>query len=566
MPRWIGQGERHPRLGLVSRSQGPLALGVVVVTAIVGATTPAFLSVRELQLSWVVMGLALIATLAIPWERLGRAWALVLVSADLAVVGLVTHAVSPVLGASIVLLAFPVLWLAHGFGRLGAALALIGSVLVIWLPNVLYGEYPGSVQAWSELIALTVLLLLVIVVVSLQSGRFERAQASLRAEADAKVEALASQNRLAVMLRSVVAEVNVGLVFFDEHGEQILNNRTSIELAALAGYDPATGSARFVWAADGVTPLAREEQPVIRVLGGQDVRDFFYRVGPPGKQRALVANGRSVRDATGAPHGAVLVGQDVTELTEAVRMRSESLTSLSHELRTPLTSILGYLDLLGDDDDLAPQVRSQLAVIRRSADHLGRLAEQFLAASAPELELSTEAVDLGGLVVDAVAERRRLGLPTGVELRLGARPELRLDADRRRIEELLAILLDNAAAYTREGEIFVSARSDGREAVIRVSDTGIGIPEDELASVFERFHRAANVREETIRGSGLGLTIARSIVRAHGGTIEAFATGNPGTTILVRLPLRRAEPAGAPKATDPRSRRVGPARRGTDQG
>ena len=82
-------------------------------------------------------------------------------------------------------------------------------------------------------------------------------------------------------------------------------------------------------------------------------------------------------------------------------------------------------------------------------------------------------------------------------------------------------MLDNAVTFTR------------------VTDTGIGIPADELTRVFERFHRAGNVREETIRGSGLGLTIARSIAHAHRGTIEAFATGDPGTTFIVRLPLAR---------------------------
>lgn len=539
MPRWIEGTERHPRLGLLSRSQGPLALGVGIVTAIVGTTSPAVLRVTELQLAWAVMGLALVATLVLPWERIARPWALTLVSADLAVVGFVDHAVSPVLGASIVLLAFPVLWLSYSFGRLGVVLALVGSVLVIWLPSLLYGEAPESAQDQSELVALTLLLVLVILAVGLQSQRFERAQASVRAEGEAKVEALERQNRLAVMLRTVADEVNVGLVFFDEHGDEILNNRLAVELATLAGYDASTGGARFIWAADGVTALATEDQPVVRVLDGQDVRDFFYWVGPPGKQRALVANGRPVSGADGEPNGALLVGQDVTELTEAVRMRTESLTSLSHELRTPLTSILGYLDMLEDDADIAPGVQAQLAVIRRSADHLGRLAEQFLAASAPHLEITDEPVDLSTIVLEAADERRRLGLPDGVELRTAAVPTLQLVGDRARLRELLSIMLDNAVTYTRAGEIFLSVRSDGADAIIRVTDTGIGIPTDELARVFERFHRAGNVREETIRGSGLGLTIARSIAQAHRGTIEAFATGDPGTTFIVRLPLAR---------------------------
>lgn len=544
MPRWIERTERHPRLGLLGRSQGPLALGMVVISVITAVTGPILLDSIEFRLGWVVMVVTLVATLVVPWERIARPWALTLVSADLAVVGLVDHAVAPILASSIILLAFPVLWLAYSFGRSGVVLALIGSVLVIWLPNLLYDEYPESSRAWSELIALTLLLLLVVIIVGFQSQRFERAQARVRAEGDARVEAVATQNRLATMLRSVADEVNVGLVFFDEHGQEVLNNRIAVELGALAGFDRTTTQATFIWAADGVTPLEPTAQPVVRVLAGQDVRDYLYWVGPHGRQRALLANGRPVVDADGSYRGAVIVGQDVTELTEAVRMRTESLTSLSHELRTPLTSILGYLDMLDEEADIAPAVRAQLAVIRRSADHVSRLAEQFLAASTPHLELSRERVDLATLALDAADDRRQLGLPANVELRATAAPGLELLADRARIQDLLGILLDNAASYTHAGEIFMSVRSDGTDAIIRVSDTGIGIPRDELARVFERFHRAANVREETIRGSGLGLTIARSITRAHGGTIEAFATGNPGTTIIVRLPLpgRQSQP------------------------
>jgi signal transduction histidine kinase len=217
----------------------------------------------------------------------------------------------------------------------------------------------------------------------------------------------------------------------------------------------------------------------------------------------------------------------------------------SHELRTPLTSIAGYARMLKDwglDDPKTAQ--EGVAAILEESERMRGLVESLLAlargdAGAP-LELAPG--DLGDVAADATkAARAAADDRVAVEYVPPGKP-VEVSFDRARIRQAAAILLDNAIKYTPEGgNVVVSVRQENGWAKLQVSDTGIGIPEDELPLVFERFHRADPARTQSTSqsGAGLGLSIARQIARAHGGEIEAESEPGEGSTFALRIPRSR---------------------------
>jgi PAS domain S-box-containing protein len=230
---------------------------------------------------------------------------------------------------------------------------------------------------------------------------------------------------------------------------------------------------------------------------------------------------------------------------EADRMKDEFLALVSHELRTPLTSIVGYLELLAEDDgDLtAAQSRRFLDVIDRNAVRLQRLVDDVLFAARAEagrLALAEREINLGSVAEHSVAAARPRAEDGGVELNIDRDilPDTAGDPDR--LGQALDNLISNALKFTPPGgRVDVMLRNVGDVAQIEVRDTGLGMAEDDLKRVFDRFFRAAATRDD-VPGVGLGLTIVKTIVEGHGGTIDVASREGVGTTFRIELPLVRA--------------------------
>lgn len=224
--------------------------------------------------------------------------------------------------------------------------------------------------------------------------------------------------------------------------------------------------------------------------------------------------------------------------TAAVAARDEVLAFVSHDLRNPLHTIQMAADVL---ELPIPEERKsvQVQVIRRAATAMSRLIEDLLAVS--EVEAGRLALEREPLLLDAVFEEV-CGLLEGLARQKHQRLHWRITpdvppvhADRHRLVRVLANLAGNAIKFTPEdGSILVEAVRDGGEVVVMVRDTGIGIPEDELPRVFQRFWHAGRARRG---GAGLGLAIARGVVEAHGGRIWAESVVGEGTTFFFTLPL-----------------------------
>jgi signal transduction histidine kinase len=272
--------------------------------------------------------------------------------------------------------------------------------------------------------------------------------------------------------------------------------------------------------------------------------------------RSFVGHTAPVEDSNGALVGRIFSIREVTAERQSERTKDQFVSTVSHELRTPLTSIVGYTELLldrGVRDSLSEEDRRMhLEVVRRNADRLQRLVGDllfFAQVQSNRLALDIAPVNLASIAAGALEAARPVAEDKGVELRLEIHEPVDVEGDASRLEQLVDNLVSNAVKFTpRGGTVEVSLRNERGEAVVAVSDTGIGIPPDEIDRLFTRFFRASTATAREIQGTGLGLAIARTIADAHGGSIYVSSEQDRGTVFSVRLPFRQTRSPDAPTA------------------
>jgi two-component system sensor histidine kinase BaeS len=228
-----------------------------------------------------------------------------------------------------------------------------------------------------------------------------------------------------------------------------------------------------------------------------------------------------------------------SDLARATQLRRQMTADIAHDLRTPLTVMAGYLEALRDG--VLPPSPERLKTLHQEAQHLSRLVEDLRLlslADAGELTLNRESVSPGSLLEQAAAAYRHQAERQGIELKVDTAPALpNVHVDPDRMAQVLGNLVSNALRYTPAGgQISLGAAQDAGHVLLTVQDTGAGIPPDELPHVFDRFYRGDRARAGDGGESGLGLTIARSLVHLHGGTITVESTLNRGTTFTIALP------------------------------
>jgi signal transduction histidine kinase len=227
---------------------------------------------------------------------------------------------------------------------------------------------------------------------------------------------------------------------------------------------------------------------------------------------------------------------------ELMRLRDEFVASVSHELRTPLTSIIGYLDLLKEDEsaNLTAEQHMFLNVVHRSSHRLRELVGDLLLVAEAEggvLALDLHDVDLGALAADCVEAARPSADANEIQLSLHREESLQIQGDPVRLAQMMDNLVSNAIKFTPTGgRVVVSTSFEDGHALVEVTDTGFGISPTDQTRLFDRFFRARPAIEKAVRGTGLGLTITKAIVDAHNGTITVQSTVGKESIFLVRLP------------------------------
>jgi signal transduction histidine kinase len=244
------------------------------------------------------------------------------------------------------------------------------------------------------------------------------------------------------------------------------------------------------------------------------------------------------------------------ELEEADAAKDAFLMAVRHELRTPLNAILGFADVLLSEIDgpLTKGQQEDARIILSSGNHLASLFDDVLdlsAAVSQQLDLEVEEIDLVRLLRDVIREQRPQARGKELTLVLDAPDEALLLADPKRLRQVFTNLVANAVKFTERGRVEVVVRESEPTVVVEVRDTGVGIPDDQQATIFDEFLQVPETKGKRERriGAGLGLAIARNLVELHEGRIVLWSEPGEGSVFTVRLPV--AGPIGADPGAAP---------------
>jgi PAS domain S-box-containing protein len=277
---------------------------------------------------------------------------------------------------------------------------------------------------------------------------------------------------------------------------------------------------------------------------------------PDGRRLTALAHASPIHNEAGVLIGAVNVLVDISErkraevaLKEADRAKNEFLATLAHELRNPLAPIRAAVRILQLQSKPNPISQSALEVIERQTRQMTRLIDDLLDVAritSNKLELRRERIELREILDAAVETSRPLIEQRGHKLIVKAPvAPIQIDADMVRLAQVISNLLNNAAKYTeRGGRIWLTASRKDSDVLIKVRDTGIGIPAEILPQVFEMFTQAERSTNGSAGGLGIGLTLVKRLVEMHGGTITAQSHGQgKGSEFVVSVPAASAHPA-----------------------
>ena len=264
---------------------------------------------------------------------------------------------------------------------------------------------------------------------------------------------------------------------------------------------------------------------ILQLPERHEIEADFFAVGGPGQRSGI---------------GAIL--RDITKEREVDRMKTEFISVASHELRTPMTVIYGFTELLLTSKVSLEEQRQWLERIYKESQRLTNIVDDLLNVSRIEsgrLSLKLEAISIQSIVSQVIEQFNATRKSHVFSMEIPENfPKLWADAER--LTQVLYNLLDNAVKYSpKGGSVIISARVEkgSNQAILAVTDKGLGIPPEEIPKLFTRFHRIHRPETEGIRGTGLGLSIVKSLVELMGGRVWVDSVVNQGSTFRIELPI-----------------------------
>jgi PAS domain S-box-containing protein len=450
----------------------------------------------------------------------------------------------PEIGKGLVSVVFLAVLIAAWYGGLGPGLLATGLIAAVATVNLVFGPDYAPARVLSIVLFVGGGVLITLLVEALHASR-RRVETSER------------------WLTAVLNSIGDAVIATDAQGRVTFLNPVARNLTGWESNEAVGESLTDVFRI--VTEDTHEpiENPVERVLRDDDVVGLANQtilIAKDGMERPIDDSGAPIKEKGGATTGVVLVFRDIAErkrleqelrrrledLAEAGRRKDEFLAMLAHELRNPLAAIstAAQLSAMSGAED---QIAWSMDVINRQVRQLARLIDDLFDVSRitrGRIRLRKEPLDVSAIIQNAVESARPLIEARQHQLAIsvadGSLPAL---ADPLRLEQIMANLLTNAAKYTDSGgQIWISARREADAIVIRVRDTGVGIPPEQLARMFDLFAQGDRSLARSEGGLGIGLTLARSLVEMHGGSLTASSAGpGQGSEFVVRLPA--TEPA-----------------------
>ncbi|KQY24102.1 PAS domain-containing sensor histidine kinase [Cellulomonas sp. Root485] len=514
----------------------------------------------------------LVAARYLPWARWPEGRQDILPMIQLLAVAFLRTGTGGPGSAYTTLVFFPVITLASQRDRRGIVLAALGVAGVVLSPVLLTSTVTLTVDTGVRTLFVTLVAVVVAATVheitarlrarsnALLSLQMDQAVLLDRARADAlSLARVADQRRAArdalvsvidsATEQAIIATDATGMVeVFNAGAERLLGYGQGEVVGRMRltdFHDKAELEARrtLLFADDSPVdnPQALVDALVAPALAGRpEVRDWTYVARDGARMTVRLAVTRR-SESDGTTTGYVVVATDVTSEREAARLQDEFVSLVSHELRTPLTSVLGYLELLTDGTDpLTDEQREYLTVIERNARRQLRLVGDLLLSAqvdAGRFSIAPHRIDVADIVRASVEAATPVADAAGVRLEASA-VATPLDGDPVRLAQAVDNLVSNAIKFTPSGgtvRVGVTPNASAGADVV-VADTGIGIPPDELSQLTTRFFRASTATRRAIPGVGLGLSITKAVVDAHGGSLAITSALGEGTTFTITLP------------------------------
>lgn len=479
----------------------------------------------------------------VPWDSISRFWGVALPFANIAGI-MVIREFDPESGVGL-LVVLPIIWIARTFSATLTVCGVVGTVLAMWITRLVR----GTPITWADFVTFIVVPVLVGFVagaIYVSSAR-GRAQARLLRQHSSMVQsALEKASRQEGVLNELLNAVDFGVIAFDRTGSVTFVNRAHRQYLTDFGTPADAVVHPVVYQADGVTLYTDDDRPLTRALSGQAFDNLVIWVGEPGQRRAAHSvSSRILRDREGEYDGGVIVLTDITKELEAIRARDDLIGSVSHELRSPLTSILGYLDLARDDEQMDDETRRMIDVAYSNSERLLLIVTDLLRAASDadkQLAMTFTTGDVAQIARDSVEAHQVMAEERDVELVMEGEHTALASVDPMRMRQVLDNLITNAIKYNREWgsvTVAVGVEPDASGVSVEVRDTGQGIPEADLPRIFDRFYRTNSAKTSTTVGTGLGLSITREIIHRHGGHLTVTSELGIGTTFRITVPTER---------------------------
>ena len=347
-------------------------------------------------------------------------------------------------------------------------------------------------------------------------------------------------------LKTVLSCISDAIVAFTDGGDVLHSNESAQKLFG-GDLEKAFTMDRFFELMD--IPLERNAKGIVTTSSAANVEKsddgtLIFRDRPFGGRVFDVSFGRIHYLSDNVKHvGLIAVVHDITNRFELDKSRREFVANVSHELRTPLTSIKGACETVMDDPEMPAETRQYfLDMALTESDRMTRIVSDLLVLSRLDNKRTQWKLETFDMCrsVSRLIEVMRVDIEAREHtVTFTAEENIPpITADRERIEQVIVNVLSNSVKYTPVGgKIDVSVRCADEKISFRVQDNGIGIPEEDLDRIFERFYRVEKSRTSEMGGTGLGLAIARELIEAHGGDIRIESRLGEGTTVTVTLPI-----------------------------
>ncbi len=296
----------------------------------------------------------------------------------------------------------------------------------------------------------------------------------------------------------------------------------------------------------GVDHPALLHQPLSKffpTLPTLEQADFLHNSEFSLNKRTYTVNAAPLRKPSGAIGGQVVVLQDITYFKELDELKSRFVSTVSHDLKSPLTAIQGYAQLVADGHmgEINPMQKEALQAVVRNTGAMTVLISDLLDLGKIEagIGLDPQPTDLAVLIREVLDEMQIRAKQGQLQIKQELPSTLPLVADPARIRQVLNNLVSNAIKYTpKGGTVLVTAHNGAGTVQLLVKDSGLGIPEEALPHIFDRFYRVKRDEDSPVEGTGLGLAIVKSIIEEHGGTIEVASILGQGSTFKINLPVK----------------------------